>query len=145
MDASPLSRLSPELRNQIYEMILVRDTDIKVWKTSQRRQFRRSPALLRTCVEIRREAAPIFYGQNIFLVRAWNRAEVRKMLVSWLRTLGSMRPLLRRIRLLASFFPAAFHDQDLIQRARALSRDKGLEIDHVKLFGRDESPPIQRY
>ncbi|KAK4494113.1 hypothetical protein PRZ48_014411 [Zasmidium cellare] len=63
-----LMDLPPELRNSIYEMAVLKDklfddgnTDIyyKRFKIPE-------PGLLRVCKQIRDEALPIFYGDNIF-------------------------------------------------------------------------------
>ncbi|KAK3116245.1 hypothetical protein LTR53_003616 [Teratosphaeriaceae sp. CCFEE 6253] len=75
---SLLLRLPPELRNHIYEYVLIVETPISRnlpprswWGTEAHilRQFAtavRQPPLTRTCRVIRSETIPIFYGANTF-------------------------------------------------------------------------------
>jgi hypothetical protein len=69
--------LPSELRNRIYELVLVATKDIetdtwckrppaRVPVTPDEIQYAMEPALLATCKKIHREGLPIFYGQNVF-------------------------------------------------------------------------------
>lgn len=60
-DRLSLLRLPAELRNRVWELALI-DTHPIVVDQSNYRQ----PALLRTCSQIRNEAAAIYYEQNTF-------------------------------------------------------------------------------
>lgn len=60
-----LTRLPPELRNLIYEMVLLRSTPIRI-RTWRRDFVGRQAPLLKTCRQIRNEALPIFYQSNTF-------------------------------------------------------------------------------
>ena len=81
MDNSPFSRLSPELRNQIYHLVLQQPHPIQVRKRSQEdrdmrryldrldtsQQNRPQPlALTMTCRAIRDESTQLFFAANVF-------------------------------------------------------------------------------
>ncbi|KAK5134781.1 hypothetical protein LTR08_006156 [Meristemomyces frigidus] len=61
MENSPLSRLSPELRNQIYHLALYERRPVAI--TPNRTM---EPSLLKTCKQIRNEAELLFYAINHF-------------------------------------------------------------------------------
>ena len=81
MDDSPLKKLSPELRNHIYELTLPLDGVFKIqevkqfdgWRTKVRFQAssdqRHRFALNQVCKEIRQECTPMLYGRNRFEIR----------------------------------------------------------------------------
>ncbi|KAK3655902.1 hypothetical protein LTR22_010060 [Elasticomyces elasticus] len=56
--------LPPELRNAIYEYVLVLEQPITITKTSKWTQ----PGLLRVCKQIRHETASIYYNTNKFRI-----------------------------------------------------------------------------
>ncbi|KAK5684304.1 hypothetical protein LTS10_004171 [Elasticomyces elasticus] len=56
--------LPPELRNAIYEYVLVIEQPITITKTSKWTQ----PGLLRVCKQIRHEAASLYYNTNKFRI-----------------------------------------------------------------------------
>ena len=72
--------LPPELRNRIYGSVFIENhpIDMNSWAQASTEPvladrlgelmitFSSEPSLLRTCRELRKEALPIFYGQNIF-------------------------------------------------------------------------------
>lgn len=89
----PFLKLAPELRNNIYHFALVRpaDHDFIVGGTIE------EPGLLRTCRQIRSEAADIFYlGGNRFTIVLDNRDRTNTR--QWLRMQKRM-PLLRHVQL----------------------------------------------
>ena len=59
---SPLLNLSAELRNQIYNLVLVEDTAIEAHGGSLGR-----PGLLQTCKQIEAEASQLFFASNRFM------------------------------------------------------------------------------
>jgi hypothetical protein len=78
-------KLPPELRNRIYELVLVEEKPIQIstWAQSQKPcrpswcdlmhtldgqliAHLREPSVLEVCKQIRTEGLPIFYGQNVF-------------------------------------------------------------------------------
>lgn len=67
MENSPLNKLSAELRNRIYHLVLVHDKDIAMpaLPVIQPRGTHQA-SLLCTCRQINREASPMFYGGNTF-------------------------------------------------------------------------------
>ena len=78
MDYSPFSKLSPELRNQIYDLCLaqygevnITDTEewdfIPCWEERHQKQCHRL-ALAQTCSQMRQESAGIFYGSATFRI-----------------------------------------------------------------------------
>jgi hypothetical protein len=60
-DNCQLLSLPPELRNRIYEMVLVQSQTVMVAPAGIS-----EPALLSTAKQVRNEAIQIYYGQNIF-------------------------------------------------------------------------------
>lgn len=67
----PLLKLPAELRNRIYEMVLLDATTTHV-TTAKAKPDWHSPGLLRTCHQIRSEASSIYYAVNIFRVSSLN-------------------------------------------------------------------------
>lgn len=112
MENSALSTLPPELRNNIYELVVVGDHPVKImWPTNTTHRFlyRKAPkfltstrsSLLQTCRQSRNEASPIYYSFNTFAFDE-NENEVRSenLLVAWLTVLDSKQwQSLRKIRL----------------------------------------------
>ena len=67
MDASPLKKLPPELRNRIYERVLSRPNGVQVrMKGDEPRAYYSSRALAATCRAVRSEALGIFWSINDF-------------------------------------------------------------------------------
>ncbi|EME78977.1 uncharacterized protein MYCFIDRAFT_79889 [Pseudocercospora fijiensis CIRAD86] len=82
MDKSPMGKLPPELRNKIYELVLVKSRPIYVkscLETDPNRAVictsnseRPELALLRTCKQIQQEATSILYHDNVFTFTSQN-------------------------------------------------------------------------
>lgn len=72
-----LLKLPGELRNRIYELVIVEKGRLKITAKGPGQ-----PALLRTCRQIRREAGTIYYGSNDFSLRieAYNGAKFAPLL-----------------------------------------------------------------
>lgn len=77
--AFPFMSLQSKLRQRIYEYVLVSPEPIEIHEAKRRRRSsvsRGAPieapgsisALLRVCKQIRREAAPLFFGKNTFII-----------------------------------------------------------------------------
>ncbi|KAI6910426.1 hypothetical protein KC318_g2514 [Hortaea werneckii] len=66
---SPLLKLSPELRNWIYEKVLISKRVVRLTDDMGKRIWS-VPPLLQTCKWIRDEAMEMYYAQNSFLVDA---------------------------------------------------------------------------
>ncbi|KAK4544193.1 hypothetical protein LTR36_004403 [Oleoguttula mirabilis] len=86
---SPLLKLAAELRNNIYELVLIADSPID----TRDKKAAKVPALLSTCKHMRYEAAAIYYGQNTFsgAVGLGDINQKRKSnlsIFSWLRAIG---------------------------------------------------------
>lgn len=94
MDNSPLARLPAELRNYIYELVLIETQPIEVnWGYSN---LWIAPPLLQTCRQARSEAAPIYYSGSTFTIMHVN---TQTKLEAWLRTIGpDARRFLRQVR-----------------------------------------------
>ena len=60
---SKLLAIPGEIRNQIYRLVIVSDTKIRITSTPIP-----EPALLKTCQAIRREAIAVYYHENKFVV-----------------------------------------------------------------------------
>lgn len=71
MDQSPFGKLAPELRNRIYELVLVEPDGIII-KSRRHRRPSVTPAvscsLAAVCRQTRQECLPIFWGANRFTV-----------------------------------------------------------------------------
>lgn len=93
MDKSILGRLSPELRNRIYELALFEQRPVSVSKNSWI-----EPALLRTCKQIREEAELLFYSTNDFTCVTNFQDENARCLVRWLKRGRSQKvPLIKSL------------------------------------------------
>ena len=72
MDSSRLNDLPGELRNRIYRLALVQHSNIEI-QVADSTKFSNSKhnalALLSTCRQIRAEATPIFFTENIFEIQ----------------------------------------------------------------------------
>ena len=76
--ASPLLRLPPELRNKIYQLVIVKHESIHIDKTTFNNH---QPSLLRTCCAIRNEAVKIFYAESQFsiTVEDWDASLLQRL------------------------------------------------------------------
>lgn len=99
MDQSPFIRLPPELRDDIYEMVLVQDHPIGISQPPDSKTSRVSfAALLQTCHQIRNEAIAIFYSSNSFVISTPGANFTRPCLKGWLGALEpETRLLIRRV------------------------------------------------
>jgi hypothetical protein len=89
-----LYKLSPELRNNIYELVLVTSgkatqADGKQTTTSVEIITETQPALLRTCRQIRSEGLAMYYHHNIFKFTT-TTADATALLpiVKWMKRIG---------------------------------------------------------
>lgn len=116
MDNSPFARLSPELRNKIYQLALRKSTK---WSIDiDLTQLARSNQLTRTCRQVHSETHAMFYAINEFFVCIYNKRDADQLetlldhlgpeTVSCIRCLeinayngGGTRDLVVRSRLLA--------------------------------------------
>ena len=72
--------LAAEIRNMIYELVLVTDTPIDLARATN---FRRSAAILRTCKAVYDEARQILYGRNSFRLERQFRSRARYYQPEW--------------------------------------------------------------
>ena len=94
-----LPEIIPELRNRIYDFILVKPGGIEVKSLFSRdrsaKADRSKTNFLRTCRQIHSEAAPIYCGRNNFYCP-------KGIIGAWLKNIGcENRALLHKIRLCA--------------------------------------------
>lgn len=76
MDTSPLGSLPPELRNFIYELVLIQPSNVCVYKTTRLEnsllhfdcEYVNARAILQTCRQTRQESRPVFFSCNAFKV-----------------------------------------------------------------------------
>ena len=111
-----LLTIAPELRNQIYEYLLVDPNPIKIESAEDRRtkntrtkktsDFSGSSAILRTCRQVYHETVGILYGRNAFRFQYHLRfqyqtcveiASPTKVCTEWIGDVGSCLPRLRNI------------------------------------------------
>ncbi|KAK5124311.1 hypothetical protein LTR85_002014 [Meristemomyces frigidus] len=69
MDNSPLARLPPELRNDIYELALTHDRPYIIPTEQRRRSGLSGRGLMRTCRTVRAETTLLFYASNDFVFK----------------------------------------------------------------------------
>lgn len=106
---SPLLALPAELRNRIYELVLIKEVCIEVIiycidgciiKELQSQHLAnrvQQPPLTRTCRQLREESLSIFYTGNVFLIRRSNgdshldhgSHDDEEPLVRWLSAIGA--------------------------------------------------------
>ncbi|KAK5721887.1 hypothetical protein LTR15_006480 [Elasticomyces elasticus] len=78
--------LPPELRTQIWELVLITPQPLNVGQSSPTpRTILQQPALTRVNRQIREECLPIFYGQNTFLVEDSKLEDKSEVLQCWFR------------------------------------------------------------
>ncbi|KAK6391613.1 hypothetical protein LTR65_004448 [Meristemomyces frigidus] len=83
-----LLELPPELRNRIFESVLVSQDEELILENQP------SPALLRTCRQIRDEASSLYYAQPFLLTNA------EKLCIPWLASVPpKMRNRIKTIRM----------------------------------------------
>ncbi|KAK3626265.1 hypothetical protein LTR56_019936 [Elasticomyces elasticus] len=94
----PLLDIPPELRNTIYDELLLGD-DKAVRVSDRTRRPWHAPAILQTCALIRSEASAIYYSTNAFEVSI-DPNNLGRTLCAWLKGLGPQRcGMLQQIRL----------------------------------------------
>lgn len=109
--------LPPEIRNDIYFYILLEEAPIDVPSSGKVVK----PAVLKVCRQRRKEASPIYYGQNVFHVHADINHSYFSGPEIWLRSLTLEAR--RSIRSLTLLFPVSDERRsvnDRLMRARAL-------------------------
>ncbi|KAK4949022.1 hypothetical protein LTR10_012395 [Elasticomyces elasticus] len=94
----PLLDIPPELRNRIYDELLL-GGDKAVQVSDRTRRPWHPPAILQTCSLTRREASAIYYSTNVFEVSI-DSSNLDRTLCAWLKSLGPQRcEMLQQIRL----------------------------------------------
>lgn len=112
MDLSNFARLSPELRNSIFELVLLQSEPLIIqWKPGGRgptgiegEVYNNALSLLATCRQLRQIYAPFFYSGNRFqlsIPHAYNLAQARVTLDRFLDVIGPNNALsLRAVHIL---------------------------------------------
>lgn len=75
MENSPFARLSPELRNRIWELS-IKDFGPRYGVTIDIVNMHKFNGLTRTCRQTRAESRAMFYANNDFFVHVWNETDV---------------------------------------------------------------------
>nr|POF22057.1 hypothetical protein CFP56_36144 [Quercus suber] len=70
-----------EIRNMIYELVLLHEDPIELWRLEPRRRQQFDIEILRVNKTIYREASPMFYGQNRFELREYNHSLIESLLL----------------------------------------------------------------
>ena len=108
MDNSPLAKLSPELRNEIWRLCVTLDeSGTPDTVVNEHRSLGIPPAITRTCKQIRDESYLMFYASNTFALRISNgdslaefgrREEIfyhsMHTVIAWLQTAKDMPGLM---------------------------------------------------
>lgn len=81
-----LGKLPPELRNCIYELVLINEVPYGHCHVDHK-TYPEQPALTRSCKLIRNEALPFFYSKNTFMIDATSQRYVEAAR-RWLRGLS---------------------------------------------------------
>lgn len=137
MENSPLAKLPQELRNRIYENVLVSDSPIRIASISPSElpSVWKPPGLLQTCRQVAAEATAIFYGRNTFWERNSSSSLGSDLLLrKWLRKLpAEKRSFIRRLCLdVRSYRP-----RSVMERAQSCRYElwtDGLELDKAEVF-----------
>lgn len=90
MDASPFRRLPPEIRLEVYELVLEQSKPIDVLFNDRRRMKLKGDhahvlALAQTCREIRIESLELFYSHNTFQVNISTLGKTKQCKVALMR------------------------------------------------------------
>ena len=141
MDKSPLSRLSPELRNNIYERALFERRPVSISKN-----FWTEPALLRTCKQIREEAELLFYSMNNFTCVTNVYDDHALCLAQWLGNGPKLKLALIKSLTLSIEVPGSgenwrFGDQKTLHQENYEALTKAL---HRSTFGRRRTEQVLR-
>lgn len=135
MDASPLAKLPPEIRNATFELVLLVPTgitiDLEFWRsdlpelTNNESEVRAALALMTTCRQIRQEALSTFYGANEFIIdmtdlldeddhaRSRKTVKIRAYLLrGWLQSLGEGARFLRHLVIDLGISKSMFYGTD---------------------------------
>lgn len=143
----PIFRLSPELRNHIYEPVLVSQHPFCLTTHGDpsdcgydRYSVTAEPPLVRTCRMIRQESLSIYYGCNTFQFRSY------QALVDWLHGLGpAKRKLLYNLRGFNERAPwiSPKRAQDRAARTELLLEQIGLSVRPLAFYApcSDEPKP----
>ena len=103
MSAARLLSLPAELRNCIYEHVLIDREPISLYFTHPADPIAQScsgPALLHTCRQIRAEATQMYYSKNLFVVKTWHAPNCDAVLKAWLRAIRpDSRALIKILRI----------------------------------------------
>ncbi|KAK4494755.1 hypothetical protein PRZ48_014111 [Zasmidium cellare] len=128
MQTSRLLTLPPELRNKIYTLVLVQGAPIQISERSTKPSLAArgatahytrllEPPFLLTCRQIRHEALPIFYGENVFFTA------IKDALPPWLLAIGPEKA--RMVRHIRGFRPSRYFDYEW---ARGLAGEVEREV-----------------
>lgn len=140
---SSLLSLPSELRNTIYELVLVSEKRIKIYDKANKDC--RPPAVLQACHQLRHEAGAIYYGGNIFKIRAiWNDEAKEdqdvwfdscdSFFAQWLASIGpDSRAGLRKVHI-----HDTYHESEEVKakiaRRRTVLKAAQVDIDKAEIY-----------
>lgn len=128
MEHSPLGKLPPELRNNIYDLALPQEREITLVRTCKDDPWQ-PPALLQVCRQLRSEASSMFYSSVGFKVFYWSHLAV---MLANLR--AQDRSLISRIYLFGKYVEDEDEASKEASRFRRMLRAKGAAMDKAKVF-----------
>ena len=144
--ACPLLQLPAELRNEIWQLALVRDEPIRIFHPGM--GARLEPALLATCKQIRNEAQDMLYSENTFEGHCSIEA-IRSLpnkptsLLRWLGKIGDKRARMIK-RLVVTLFNGSSRRLDArstrvrhftARSALQLFESCGLKLEAIQIVG----------
>ncbi|PPJ60797.1 hypothetical protein CBER1_02306 [Cercospora berteroae] len=117
----PFRKLAPELRNKIWELVLLREDPILVHSSIKTQKSRTKPdhltALLQVCKESKDECSEMFYASNTFVLESFSGAtSLDEDLRRFIRKLGNNVPLVKRVTISAGTIDVLHRDSSCFYR-----------------------------
>ncbi|GIZ43610.1 hypothetical protein CKM354_000682900 [Cercospora kikuchii] len=121
MDSWPFRKLAPELRNKIWELVLIHEDPIVVRNSVKTPGCRTKPeyltALLQVCKESKNECSEMFYASNTFVLESFSGASsLDEDLRRFIYKLGNNVPLVKTAIISAGTIDVLHRDSSCFYR-----------------------------
>ncbi|CAK1363560.1 hypothetical protein CB0940_04396 [Cercospora beticola] len=121
MDDWPFRKLAAELRNKIWELVLIHEDPIFVRSSVEPPGSRTKPehltALLQVCKESKNECSEMFYASNTFILESFSGASsLDEDLRRFIHKLGNNVPLVKRVIISAGTIDVLHRDSSCFYR-----------------------------